>query len=346
MSLNEDQSISGDPRLQEDKVDIDLVETKIFQYAENLLHLKAHMLKCKSECSKSSHQLENSIKNIINDMKKLAVNNKISKCEIQWPHLMIAIIEYLLTNGYVLFQNRKKIFIEEFQFFYDLNELKNHDWINNVQNVNSVNSSPSSTASSYSELNHSQNKLKSQYLINKYAKKTVIPTKKRRISNEETIDNYNSEDEFSPPNQASLEETYILGETFLKSFDKKNPKNQRLMPNKEIVPVQKTDSEFDLKFNEFFSLLRTEKDKTVEFESKLTSYQDSKLSENDPSIESDVLSISIDFMKKEDNPSETTNVAVEKPLFNKTLDDFLERLKEEKISNDKFTTKLNSMLNY
>ena len=159
-----------------------------------------------------------------------------------------------------------------------------------------------------------------------------------------------SENESFQPNQASLEETYNLGQTFLKSFEKKNPKNQRLMSNQEGVSVpEKVNSEFDIKFQEFFSLLKTEKDKNVEFESKLTSFTDTKAKENYANLETDVLSISIDFIDEkqaEKHSNEASEIPLEEPSFNKTLDDFLKRLKEEKLSNDKFSSKLNSMLDY
>ena len=89
-----------------DKVDIpdeslDLIETKFLSYLNDLLKskVKNKTLPAKSECLKSIYQLESRIKN---SFKKLT-----NKLNINWSEIITAIVDYLITSGFVTFQTNK-----------------------------------------------------------------------------------------------------------------------------------------------------------------------------------------------------------------------------------------------
>jgi hypothetical protein len=338
-----------------EQVDFSLVESKFNKYLEKLLSAKrsAGLLPfSQSECTKSKYQLDSSINNtIINMKKKLNVNNShtISKYDIQWAQLILAAIEYLLANGYLRFKNTKRLNLEQFPFYCNLNEIKSYDWINNAQNgQGSLHSSPSSSVFSNQSdnQNHSLSKTanKSNYLANKYARQIESSFKqtKRRISDEEAAETSCDNPSLSSPlDQTSLEETYHLGEMFLSSFDKR-PKSQRLMspPHLQSGQVAEEPPSFDARFEEFLSLMNTEKDKNEQFESKLTTCESN-------------LHTSLDFLeaRKQRRQDHALNEQqINKPGDSsdptKQLDALLDRLKEEKIKNEQFNSKLDSMLNF
>lgn len=350
MYLNEDLSLSDEIHVEEEDIQIEfsIIEIKFKKYLERIISSKrtANLLPPpQSECIKSRFRFESSINNTIINMKKLTVNNTISKSEIKWSQLLLATIEYLLANGYLHFQNTAPTTLDQFYFYCNLNELKSHDWINNIQVGNSsLSSSPSSSVFSNNSLNqsHSLNKPKSHQLAVKYARKIDSSNKKRRISDEEL--NENDINTVSPPiNQASLEETYNLGEMFLNNFDKK-PKTQRLMTSESIESEKLSFGAGD-KFQEFLSALNKEKDSYQKFESKLVIYNESKMEEE----RNDMLSISFDYLegkkKRDFFVNSKKNLEYDKNI-NKTFEDFLEQLNEEKKKNEKFNSKLEEMLNY
>lgn len=358
MYLTEDLTVC-ESQLQgdDDLLDLNLIETKFRTYLDKLLVSKriSGSILSPINCTKSKYQLDSSITQTFINMKKFTVNNQtqISKCDIQWAQLLTATVEYLLANGHLCFRNHN-ISIEQFHFYCNLSELKSYDWINNLVISTSLNSSPSSSVfSNNSEQNYSHTMPKSNYLAIKYSKRMDTLNKKRRISDEEEFIENVDASAASPVDQASLEETFLLGEMFLNNTyenSKKCAKSQRLMTPPDSEPFKNGDSKLDLKFQEFFTLLNSEKVSNEKFDAKLSTCTET--SSLNGAEEGDV-SISFDFLKpqclKRVRSGEELAVVKqddESKNFNKTLDDFLERLHEEKIKNEKFNSKLNNMLNY
>lgn len=357
MHLDMDVEMSDMVSLDENEivqVDFSLVESKFNEYLERLLNGKrssgllpfAH-----SECTKSKYQLESCITGTIMNMKKkTTVNNTtntstISKYDIQWTQLLLATVEYLLANGYLRFKNTKRLNLEQFLFYCNLNEIKSYDWINNVQSGQSSSSSPASSVFSNQsdQQNHSINNRtgvnKSNYLLHKYGRRveTSFRQTKRRISDEEPAETTDNQSLSSPIDQASLEETYHLGEMFLSSFDKR-PKTQRLMspPSQQEEATEKATS-FDDKFEQFLSLMSTERDKNEQFESKLS------ICESDLEAKA----ISFDFLDTEQiQGQDFDKKSADRNDPAKQLDALLDRLEEEKIKSEQFNSKLDRMLNF
>jgi len=364
MYLTEDDIFNEDLlQSTEDLVELDLVEEKFRNYIDMLFLAKYNSCNFTSLCAKSKYQLESSISKTFINMKKITVNKtnehstKITKCDIQWPQLILAVLEYLLRNLRLNFKARKQLSLDEFVFYCNINELKAYDWINNVTTgelFSSLNASPTSSISSNNSdnLNHSTqitNKLRSKYMAAKYPKKSESETfnKRRRVSEDrEELEQENKDASNlarSPLiDQSSLEETYHLGEIFLSA------KNQRL-----TVPDTTTaeSSDFDNKFQDFLSLLSSEKNQSQKFNTKLV-----ESSGVDDADEIEVLDMSFELIEsghympkrvKILEPQENSEVPMnDKRCFDKNLEEFLGRLQEEKIKNEKFSAKLNSMLNY
>lgn len=356
MRLDMDLEMSDMVSLDENEivqVDFSIVESKFNKYLERLLNGKTSsglLPFAHSECTKSKYQLESSITGtIINMKKKTTVKNTtntstISKYDIQWTQLLLAIVEYLLGNGYLRFKNTKRLNLEQFLFYCNLDEIKSYDWINNVQSGQSSSSSPASSVFSNQsdQQNYSINNRTgvntSNYLLNKYGRgvETSFRQTKRRISDEERAEITDNQSLSSPIDHASLEETYHLGEMFLSSFDKR-PKTQRLMspPSQQDEATEKAAS-FDDKFEEFLILMSTERDKNEQFESKLTCESDLQAK-----------AISFDFLDTEQKQGQDFD---KKPADRndpaKQLDALLDRLKEEKIKSEQFNSKLDRMLNF
>ena len=342
---------------QDEWVEFDLIERKFFSYLEKLLKTKQEggSLPPHAQCVKSTYQLESSIKSTVKNMRKLAVPNAktnmlfISKSSIQWPQLVLAIVEYLLANGFLMFKSVAPIRLQEFYFYCNLNEIKNYDWINNASNNAGMSLISSPTSSVFS--NYSDMKVKSNYLMNKYAKKPKQTNLKRRIS-DQSIGNSSNDTIENTSRQLNLnasEEASVLNESQLftnlnnldTSCNLKQLKYQRLMtpPSHKKEPAAST--QFDLKFEEFLKLLDKEKENNRQFETKLSNFSESNFEKDDQ-----VLSISFNFL--EHDSAKGFNKSVPNNDSNKseqTLENLLERLNDEKLKNEKFNSKLNQMLN-
>ncbi len=363
MQLVEDD-LCGESSLQSagsDLVELKLVEEKFRNYLDKLLLTKfaCSNLASQQNSSKSKFQLESSINKTFINMKKLTVNNsnkndasQIAKCDIQWPHLLLATLEYLLSNSHLNFQAKRQISLEKFVIYCNLSELQSYDWINNVTTsglFSSVNSSPTSSVFSGNSDNLNQsvqltNKLRSNYLAAKYPRKSESETvnKRRRISDDGGEQELEASQAAGSPliDQSSLEETYHLGEMFLSNFEvnEKCSKNQRLMH----VPE-------DSKFQEFLSLLNAEKNQSQKFDTKL-------VESSSGDVEGiDVLGVSFELLERSRylpkrvrivEPEGLEEAAKEGGSFDRTLEEFLGRLNEEKMKNEQFNAKLDSMLNY
>ena len=228
-----------------DKVSIDeLVDDSLEQKFLNYLNdsLKAKVingtLPSKSECIKSVYQLESTIKNCF----------KKKTTKINWSDLVLAIIEYLLTNGYLTLNN-KQINLDKFYFYCNLDKLKSYDWVNNCVSC-STQTSP--TCSIISE--------PSNYMVKKYELKQDLED---LIYSQKNLKRRFSDESFEESNQ-SPEITKITTQTTVSPI--KQLKYQRL----STAPFKtESSNEFESKFKEFFDMLNTEKENHREFESKL-----------------------------------------------------------------------------
>ena len=133
-------------------------------------------------------------------------------------------------------------------------------------------------------------------------------------------------------------------------------------------PVEKSSSslKLDMKFQEFLGLLVTERDSIQKFDAKLSELavesEEVVLLDNDHYLEGSYLEEDEDEGRRrrryagpkrvriiEDKAEKEEDKVVGLVAmrgFNQTLEEFLERMHEEKIKNEKFNSKLNSVSNY
>ncbi len=292
-------------------------ESKFMVYLNSLLKtkVKQNTLTPETECIKSVYQLESVIKHTFKNIN--------GNGTINWPQIVVAIVEYLLTNGFLIFQNSKQIYLDKFYFYCNLDKLKSYDWVNNCLSCSSTASSPTSIVSVDSRPSH--------YIVKKYECKTAASAAtscnlKRRFS-DESIENCTD----NHSNRLSPDEKSSNGHADLSLV--KQLKYQRLSNTPFKPEINKP--EFELKFKQFFDLLTKEKENSREFESRLSVYQTSSL--KDFTVNDDVLADSMSLA--ESQQLDAFNV-------NKTFETFLERLTEEKSKTEQFNSKLNQMLDF
>ncbi len=155
---------------------LDLIEAKFLAYLNNLLKskVKKNTLPGKSECLKSIYQLESKIRNSFKKLTNLKLIS--SKTNINWSEMITAIVDYLITSGYLTFQNNKH-YLDKFYFYCNLDKLKAYDWINNSTLTTPI-SSPQSVTSDH-------------FIIKKYERKQQSESNnhlKRRFSDETSFD--------------------------------------------------------------------------------------------------------------------------------------------------------------
>ena len=214
----------------------------------------------------------------------------ISRSDIGWSQLINPIVEYLAKTGFLLFQNKTKIYLNEYFIYCNINEIKAFDWVNNC--VRSLKSATSSPTAFFETLTNDFNssKSKSNILMEKYLRKTEKVTKidksalKRRFSDDDDITNDESasieEDmNFSVSanaNQTSLSDLSIDSDKMTKSINQsslneicgnKQFKQQRLMTPTQAK--QLPPSELDVKFDDLLKVIKYEKEINDKFESKL-----------------------------------------------------------------------------
>jgi hypothetical protein len=152
---------------QNELITLESVENRIFNYLNNLLKSKISTghFPSQSECIQSVYQLENAIKLVVKSMRekfnesneKIAAssssctftsNNSIMlpmrnisneqnrstliKCaDVEWFRLLLPILRYLIANGFLVFRTNKKIYLDRFYIYCNLNRIKLFDWLNN-----------------------------------------------------------------------------------------------------------------------------------------------------------------------------------------------------------------------
>jgi len=352
-----------------DLIDFGQIEECIFSYLSRVLKIKrsSNTLEAQNEVN-SVFRLESAIKSILKSMKKsfILANTSFStnqtnlpfkmeqsgellvkKSSIEWSKLLIPIVEYLISNGMFKFKNVDKIYSHQFYIYYNLNEIKGYDWINNCVQLQLT---PPSANSSTSSLSNLISPIQSNYLVKTYPKKLETSEKithknhKRRLSEELTSitthhhqrSDTDDESNENTHNSSSFTEQANLPNTspFDKSKSVKIFKRQMGSPldNLATSPAQHKPQalgEHENKLDQFLNLLRTEKENNFKFENRLTKLQSSntneRLVENDEGIKE------ISASSNEDG---------------KNLDMFLEKIKQEKLKNEEFNLKLNQNLNY
>ena len=307
------------------------VETLIFNYSNSLLMNKEKMRKFppQSECINTIFQLENSIKMELEKMKKLHCDksNYISIHKIEWHKLLDPIVEYLLTNGYLTFQNSEnKIYLSQFFIYVNLSELNSYDWINNCE--------------------EKQQDPNSCYLLKKYSRneeKCKYNNLKRRYTDDSLYVWDASAREEKDVEQEQVEQTpdkedlKDKSNVFYKYKRLESP--QKAMPLINLNENKKEMLEFDLKLNKFFEFLHSEKENNFKFDNQLI-----KLKSNDVNSQSNTaVAANIDNDKKL-QVTGTEPSTEESNLLTKNLDTFFNMLKEEKIKNEQFNSKLNQIL--
>jgi hypothetical protein len=93
-----------------------------------------------------------------------------------------------------------------------------------------------------------------------------------------------------------------------------------------------TVNEFDLKLNKFFDLLNSEKENNFKFDTHLIQFKSTVSAENE------IVASSSEFQ------AENGGLAKPRSDEESILDTFLRKLKEEKLKNEQFNTKLNQIL--
>ena len=343
-----------DKQGQNELIEFNQIEISIFNYLNKLLTSKVNTGKfpAQAECIKSIYHLESTLKTVLENMRKLcnlsSLNTSknlfklcekqlsadkllIKKSSIEWSKLILPIIDYLLSNGFVVFQE-KRIYLNQFYIYFNLNELKSFDWINNCVQ-------PQLSPNSYAI--HMNESAESNYLVKKYAKQMEEYSKsqvnlKRRYSGDSSLNNLDKtvEESTSEGSSTSKLESSNNSDSHIKQL-----KYQKLITSPLKTQLFEESSELETKLSTFLSMLNREKENADKFENRLnklvTTEDDLKSKSEDEEVACKILNINNDLNSSESNKA-----------ISKDLDSFLEKLKQEKLKNEQFNSKLDKMLNY
>jgi hypothetical protein len=317
--------------LEQTEENMDHVRSKLYKYLNRLLSFKtvSKQLPCQSECVKTIYELESHIQI---EIERIETNQRKSRTSgiVEWAPLLFPIVSYLLSNGHLSFQNQKNIYLNQFYVYFNLNELRQYDWVNNRRSTDAP----------------SHNDLIRKYTIQHHQSKLQIAANmlKRRYSD----DIWENVDEQS-------EENMVLSSVEVNKKIDLIVKHQRLAfsPARFGNEISKQSmNSFDKRFNDFLELMNKEKCEHEKFQIELekqienTKYANANLEKKSD----DLISFSFDNQSEQ---TEAINVFKTKKTENRKINllndinNLLFKLDEEKIKNDKFNLKLEKeMLNF
>ena len=234
---------------------------------------------------------------------------------IKWSRLvLLPIVDYLCSNGMLLFR-QQFVSLDQFYIYYDLNAIKQHDWVadcakNELLELNCSAQNLVKEAKKRLPI-HKSNKNNNALAIISSSKKA-----KRRMNDDAT----------SPPT-ASFNNSQLNNNLHTKS-----PINKRQQHFSRYQPIEanRIESQFEInkmqrKMHELSNLLADEKENTSKFGHKLV-----KTVNNETAATCDL-----------DQEVTSSNQITSSSTDLNTIDSLLKKLSEEKQKTKQFSDKLN-----
>lgn len=131
----------------DESVEFKSIERHIFEYLSKLIEQKnASQLQKFDSGFKSTYQLENTMRIALEAIKKQSISGSttskrkkdsqalIAWSSINWPNLLLPIVNFLISNGTISFRDKQSIYLDQFFVFNDTIRIGSFDWVNNCEN--------------------------------------------------------------------------------------------------------------------------------------------------------------------------------------------------------------------